>query len=147
MEKESSNKLLYAMIVVAVAAILAAIFAPSLVYYFLHPGNPSGAIGPSSFIRQAQEMYKSKFNTYGTFGELYNAGLLDAGLLADKPFDVESGTIYKYTYTYTLTVTSSSSWYCVAVPDDSNARWIKFEEAGEHSFSEDQGKTWYSTGQ
>ena len=67
-----------------------------------YPSGPSSGIGTPSAVRSAQGMYQSKYNTYGTFGDLY-----DAGFLQESTFNVGNASAYKYGYTYTITVISS----------------------------------------
>ena len=105
-------------------------------------GLDARTIGPLSATRTAQGMYQQKYKTYGTFGDLYNAGYLQ-----ESTFNVGNGSAYLYGYTYTLTVTSSQSWKCVGVPDDATERRHMVDETGTISWSEDKGKTWTPFGQ
>ncbi len=126
---------------VVVLVTLAVIFVPSLIKNYYYPSGPSSAIGILSAVRSAQGMYQSKYNTYSTFGDLYNAGYLQKSI-----FNVGNGSVYEDGYTYTITVTSSAQWDCIEVPDDSNEPWVMVDETGTFSWSKDKGKTWTPIG-
>ena len=102
----------------------------------------TNAIGTLSATSYAQGMCQQKYNAYGTFGDLYNAGFL-----LESTFNVGNASAYKYGYTFTLTVTSSNSWKCVGVPDNSNDRQFMIDETGVFYLSEDKGRTWTPLGQ
>ncbi len=100
------------------------------------------AIGTLSATRSAQGMYQAKYNTYGSFGDLF-----DVMFLQEDTFNVGAGTAHKYDYTFTVTVKGNSEWNCVGVPDDWDARYIKIDQTGAIYTSEDDGTTWTPLGE
>jgi len=122
--------------------IIAAIAIPSLIAGLDRGGQEANAIGTLSATRSAQQMYQSKYNTYGTFGDLYAARYLQ-----EQSFNVGAGTAYKYGYTFMVTVDSSAQWDCLGMPDDPEERYVKVDETGTFSTSEDNGTTWTPLGE
>jgi prepilin-type N-terminal cleavage/methylation domain-containing protein len=98
------------MIVVAIIAIIAAIAIPSLLQSKM-AANEASAISALRTLSSAQELYRTRLNTYGDLATLGTRGYIDAAL-ADADTDAKSG----YLIDIQLEAVSKLDWCAVAVP-------------------------------
>ena len=85
---------------------------PNLMESGTQPGEAS-FIAALRTIASAQELYRRRYEVYGTLQQLGEANMLDNVLAAaTTPENPKSG------YWFTLTVESDKHWYCVARPSE-----------------------------
>ncbi len=98
------------MIVVAIIAIIAAIAIPSLLQSKM-AANEASAISGLRTLSSAQELYRTRLNTYADLANLGTRGYIDAAL-ADADTNAKSG----YKTDIALEAVSKLDWCAVSVP-------------------------------
>ncbi len=122
-------------VVVAIIAIIASISIPSLLSY-KKSANETRAVSALRTINSAEELYNTRFSSYGTLSQLANRNIIDATMgMAD--------VTPKQGYIYAMTMGAfAKSWCCQCVPltwgtsgdkgfliDNTGQIWEKFESS------------------
>jgi prepilin-type N-terminal cleavage/methylation domain-containing protein len=108
MKNERGFSMIELLLVVAIVTLIAAIAIPNL-RKARQSANSASAIQSLRTITTAQQMYRQKYQTYGTLNELAPEGTLDSSLAIGN----------KSSYLFTVKVTASPlSFTCDATPTE-----------------------------
>ena len=130
------------MIVVAIIAIIAAIAIPNLLES-KKAANEAAAISALRTISSAQELYNTRYSTYGESTELDTANMIDSVLAgATDANSPKSG------YFFVIDVSGSgASWSCIARPSDwgtTGERNFKIDQTGVINYNTSSGSSDWS---
>ncbi|MHC4663378.1 MAG: type IV pilin protein [Planctomycetota bacterium] len=129
MKSHKGFTLLELMIVITLIAIITSIAIPNLLQSKI-TANESAVISTMRTVSATEEIYKTRFGSYGTFDALLEASLLDEVVAGGR----------KHGYTFSMITAAENDYACVATPDtigSTGERGFRVDASGVIRFSPD----------
>ena len=104
---------LLAIPVIVIAVILLAVYLPPLFESGPSPANEAAAISALRTLSSAQELFNTRYGTYGDMDGLYQANMIDV-----RTAQATEDGVPKSGYVFIVQFSGSSSWTGIALPAD-----------------------------